>query len=84
MCVCVCVIVCNYSVLQIKSFVGNCFVGSCLVGSCFMQSMLVAFAMCLAREILRFRKLLAVGSVHMLRFIQSDLKKISVLLPAAY
>ena len=43
-----------------------------------------AFAICIAREILCFKKQSALGSsVHMLRFLQSLLKKISVLGPAA-
>ena len=43
-----------------------------------------AFAICIAREIVSFKKLLALGSsVHMLMFLQSLLKKVSVLEPAA-
>ena len=43
-----------------------------------------AFAICIASEILRFKKLPALGSsVHMLMFLQSLLKKISVPGPAA-
>ena len=57
-------------------------ISSKVILSFIVLSTQAAFAICIAREILGFKKLPALGSsVHMLRFLQSLLKKTSVLGP---
>ena len=67
----------NIQELQIK-------ISSKVILSFIVPSTQAASAICIAKEILCFKKLPDLGSsVHMLRFLQSLLKKISVLGPAA-